>query len=180
MKPFHSENRVILFAVLSALLFFPTACGEDDKATDPTPDAAATVAVGDADVSQSVPTEREALKAFLESKGYAGFKAEPAPHASSGPHGKVRTFVNDVLASSLAANAASHPRGAASVKELYSGDTIVGWAVLVKTQADSARGAGYFWYELLNGKVVIEGNGKSACTGCHSGGTDYVLTSFGS
>jgi hypothetical protein len=129
-------------------------------------------------VAQTVPTELGALKTFLESKAYAAFKAEPAPHASTGPHGKVRTFVNDILSASLTANNTSHPQGAASVKELYSGDTIVGWAVLVKTQAETASGAGYFWYELLNGKVVIEGKGKSACTGCHSSGKDYVKTAI--
>lgn len=124
--------------------------------------------------AQIVPTDLGALKTFLESKGYAAFKSEPAAHASTGPHGKVRTFVNDLLAASLTANNAVHPINAASVKELYSADTIVGWAVLVKTQAESAGGAGYFWYELVNGKVVIEGNGKSACAGCHASGKDFV------
>lgn len=127
--------------------------------------------------SDLVPTDGVTLKKYLEDKMYAGFAAEPAVHAATGssPHGRVRTFLNPLLNDSLAATNAAHPIGSAAVKELYSGNNLVGWAVLVKT-GETDQGAGFFWYEVLNDSVVVEGQGGTGCTGCHSKGTDFVLT----
>lgn len=126
---------------------------------------------------EAAPTDDAGLLSFLEDGLYRRYPAEPAVHASTGPHGRVRTFLNDRLAQSLADEASSHPVGATSVKELFDGgDQLIGWAVLQKMAADSANGQGYFWYEYANGQKVISGNGLSACTGCHSAGRDYVRT----
>ncbi len=85
---------------------------------------------------------------------------------------------------SLAAGNASRPAGSSIVKEMYSADgsELVGWAVMVKTQADSAGGQGWFWYETTNTEdsrdVVGAGNGLPLCFGCHATGMDFVLTGY--
>lgn len=126
------------------------------------------------------PTNGAELVPWLEAGEYLEWAAESGVHPSSGPHfGGVRTFVNDVLLASLEAGAASHPEGAAAVKELYgAGGTVLGWSVEVKVQADSAGGDGWYWYEGYQGDVYADGTGAGICTGCHGGGTDYVLTPF--
>jgi hypothetical protein len=131
-----------------------------------------------------VPTSSAELFAWLQAGRYRGFAAESGVHPSAGPHGgSVRTFVNEALAASLAAGNASHPAGAAAVKELYASDrsTLTGWAVEVKLDDDSAGGAGWYWYEVFSttdGSRPIEGAGNSACTGCHAQGRDYVRIPF--
>jgi hypothetical protein len=110
---------------------------------------------------------------------YKRWPAESQIHPSAGPHGgNVRTFVNAALEQSLAEQAATHPQGAASVKELYGGgtDTRIGYAVMVKLAPDSAGGDGWYWYERLGATVYADGTGVGLCTGCHGGGADYVLT----
>ena len=140
-------------------------------------------------VASAVPTETSALFRFLKDGGYKEFPAkESAVHASRGPHAKfgwpVRVFLDSKMQGSLKAGNASHPAGAAIVKEMYDekGDRLVGWAVMVKTGADSAGGKGWFWYETLDtsdaSKFVANGNGVPGCFGCHSTGADFVLTSF--
>ena len=140
-------------------------------------------------VSSAVPTETAAMFRFLKAGGYKEFAAkESAVHASRGPHAKfgwpVRVFLDSKMDGSLQAGNDSHPAGAAIVKEMYNekGDRLMGWAVMVKTGADSAGGKGWFWYETTNTrnatKVVASGNGVPGCFGCHSVGADFVLTSF--
>ena len=59
------------------------------------------------------------------------------------------------------------------------GGTRLGWAVMVKVQADSAGGDGWYWYETFDGAVYADGTGEGLCTGCHSGGgTDFFLSPF--
>jgi hypothetical protein len=126
-----------------------------------------------------VPSEPQALLTYLRSGEYKSFAAESGPHASTGPHGgRVLTYVNDILADSLDAENAEHPRCAASVKELFLGkDEVSGWAVLVKNQERSDRGKGYYWYEILSTqsgrRADYEGQGIDICVGCHSAGLDY-------
>ncbi|MCY1068675.1 hypothetical protein OV090_28305 [Nannocystis sp. RBIL2] len=120
----------------------------------------------------------EQLEAWLAAGVYESWPAESQLHASAGPHGgNVRTFVNPALAESLAASG-THPQGAASVKELYGDgtDEIVGYAVMVKLAPDSAGGDGWYWYERLDTTVYADDIGVNLCTGCHGGGSDYVLT----
>lgn len=132
----------------------------------------------------AVPTTRDELFAYLQGGGYRGFARESAVHASAGPHGgSVLTFINGALERSLAAGNAAHPKGAAAVKELYGADrtTLTGWAVEVKTEADSAGGQGWYWYEVFSttdGSRPIEGFGNPVCTGCHAEGRDYVRIPF--
>ncbi|HEX6244123.1 MAG TPA: hypothetical protein VFZ61_24575, partial [Polyangiales bacterium] len=125
-----------------------------------------------------VPSEAAALLRYLRAGEYKGFQRESAPHASSGPHGgRVLTYVNDLLADSLDAGAAQHPRCAASIKELFLGqDELSGWAVLVKTEDDTRHGNGYYWLEVIRTDATsadYQGHGLGACVGCHSTGRDY-------
>ena len=140
-------------------------------------------------VDSAVPTETAALFRFLKDGGYKEFPAkESAVHASRGPHAKfgwpVRVFLDSKMQGSLKAGNASHPAGAAIVKEMYNekGARLMGWAVMVKTGTESDGGKGWFWYETTNtsdaADVVASGNGVPGCFGCHSVGTDFVLTSF--
>ena len=91
--------------------------------------------------------------------------------------------MNDVLAASLEAGNGQHPRGSEVVKEMYMEDgTLEGWAVMVKTQDDSDGGQGWFWYEATStepgAEPFMSGNGIPLCFGCHSTGSDYVLTKW--
>ncbi|MDC0719679.1 hypothetical protein [Nannocystis bainbridge] len=152
-----------------------SATGDDPSAT--APDASTASTTGDTEVAP--PTDSaEALEAWLAGGAYRSWPSESQIHASSGPHGgNVRTFVNPALADSLAADT-EHLAGAASVKELYGSgtDAIVGYAVMVKLAPDSAEGDGWYWYERLDATVYADDTGVKLCTGCHAGGSDYVLT----
>ena len=138
-----------------------------------------------------VPTDTDALFAYLKEKGYESFSSrESGTHPSIGPHSvfgrPVRAFFSDELAASLEAGNASHPVGSSIVKEMYLDDgvTLEGWAVSVKTQDDSDGGNGWFWVEFLSttDPPVLAGdaagNGLPLCTGCHAAGRDFVLSSF--
>lgn len=148
----------------------------DDPTEGPDPDTGST-----GEQPQSLPpTSGAELVPWLAAGEYLEWAAESGVHPSSGPHfGGVRTFVNDVLYASLEAGAASHPVGAAAVKELYgAGGTVLGWSVEVKVAADSAGGDGWYWYEGYQDDVYADGTGEGICTGCHGGGNDYVLSPF--
>lgn len=121
-----------------------------------------------------------ALLDWLEGRGYFAWEGESGPHGSAGPHfGDVRTYLEPSLVDSLAAEEAAHPAGAAAVKELYGdGNTVLGWAVSIKRADDSDGGNGWYWLEVFDGSTFADGDGAGVCTGCHSGGTDFVLSPF--
>lgn len=143
---------------------------------------------GDAAKLSNIPTEQDALFAYLKSGSYKDFFAkESERHPSAGPHTAVgldvRVFLNDTLAKSLEAEADAHPEGAGVVKEMFSPDgSLRGWAVAVKTQADSKDGQGWYWYEVTSttdgSNPVAAGNGVGLCTGCHAAGQDFVLSAY--
>lgn len=138
---------------------------------------------GDTAGGGEVPSESAALFAYLQGADYKTFEAEAAVHASP-THGQVRVYVNSLLAGSLAAGDATHPAGSAAIKELYEDDltTLKGWAVSVKTQADSDGGNGWYWYEITSttdgSAPAVDGTGVSACTGCHAAGKDFFQTAY--
>lgn len=139
-------------------------------------------------VDSPVPTEDGALLEYLRSGAYKTFAAhETSTHPSRGPHAKVglpvQVYLDPRLDASLKAGRSSHPAGSAVVKEMYGADgELGGWAVMVKTQDDSAGGRGWFWYEVTStaagSKPVASGNGIPLCFGCHGSGKDYVLTKY--
>ncbi|MBA3547038.1 MAG: hypothetical protein H0T76_11185 [Nannocystis sp.] len=123
----------------------------------------------------------EALESWLAGGAYKQWAAESKVHASTGPHGgNVRTYVNAIALGSLAAQAAEHPQDAATVKELYgdSMDTLIGYAVALKTAPQSEGGATWYWYERINATVYGGGLDVPLCSGCHGDGADYILTPY--
>lgn len=141
--------------------------------------------------AQSVPTDPDTLFAFLQDGTYRSFSTqEAATHPSAGPHTSiglpVRVFMNDALATSLAAGNPKHPVGSSVVKELYEADgqLVRGWAVMVKTTDEAAGGENWFWYEVLSSSDPTKiaggkaGNGIRLCSSCHEDGTDHILTKF--
>ena len=129
--------------------------------------------------SCEVPTRSAELAAYISAETYTTFNAESAAHDSAGPHfGNVRTFINDVLFDSLETGNAEHPVCSASVKELYGDDDTLGGHTVAVKVANGSGGDAWYWYELYEGSDFADGTGVSLCTGCHSGGTDFVLTPF--
>jgi len=132
---------------------------------------------------ETPPTEGSALFDWLAAGNYKDWVQESEKHKSLGPHPQtVIAYLNTLLNDSLAADSSSHPEGAAAVKELFDGSgKLSGWAVSVKTQADSAAGQGWYWYEILgtnaDSRVVADGNGVPLCFGCHTPGKDFILIS---
>jgi cytochrome c553 len=95
----------------------------------------------------------------------------------------VLTYLDPALEASLKAAGATHPEGAAAVLELYGKRGAVhGWAVSVKTQADSAGGKGWYWYEVLStedgSRTLAAEAGAAACVECHGQGRDFVMTAY--
>lgn len=136
-------------------------------------------------VDPTAPTTAAALQPWLIDGRYRAWAREAARHPSSGPHAEaVITYLSPSLEDSLRRRAKVHPRGAAAVKELFVEDVHVGWAVGVKTAADSAEGRSWYWYEVLSrapdARAPYQGLGVEICRDCHteSGGVDQVLTDF--
>jgi hypothetical protein len=135
-------------------------------------------------IDAQVPTNAAELQQWLATGGYKVWAHESKQHPSDGPHAEtVVTFISPSLAQSLAAKAKVHPRGAASVKELYKDGKHMGWAVSVKTADDSASGQNWYWYEVFStapsAKAPYQGVGVRLCRDCHDeGGSDQVLISY--
>ncbi|MBL9043365.1 MAG: hypothetical protein JNM83_17260 [Myxococcales bacterium] len=107
-----------------ALLLLGAACSDNPAVEMPSSDAGtsdlAMTAVSDGGTDNSA----AGLTAFVKAGSYKSWKAEPAIHASTGPHGgNVRTYVNSLLYASLKAGNVSHPKGSIVVKELYGSGT---------------------------------------------------------
>ena len=166
---------------MRALLVLPllAACDPDTGSLAECTPAAAPVALDTVD--DAVPPVVDAeLQAWLAARSYTDFLPESGAHDSAGPHGdRVRTFLNRRLAGSLADCADSHPVGAAAVKELFDGDVVDGWAVMVKTQPGPGADA-WYWYEVFStapdADAPYSGQAHETCTGCHDGGLDAVRT----
>lgn len=165
-----------------------TASPQDTAQTDTTPPndtaaddttASTDTAAGDTTTSTPTPTNRAELEPFLTAQDYLAWTPEPTgQHESAGPHfGQVRVFINPTLAASLADGNTTHPQGSAAVKELYgSSSTPLGFSYWVKLDPDSADGANLYWYEVYNDTEYADAQGSSLCTGCHSGGNDFLLS----
>lgn len=179
--PIHRHlNQSILLLALVGLV----ACGSDEPGlgSDASTSDASPTAQADANGAfEAVPSNADALFAYLQARSYEGFAAEPAVHASAGPHGQVRSFFNASLAASLTAGDSAHAVGAATVKELHSNQGLEGWAVMVKT-GDGASASDWYFYEVFSttdsSEIAADGNGVALCANCHGGGTDFILTEF--
>jgi len=191
----------------SATVMILGACGSDDDNNNSPPqnnDAGTPNNPSDSGgptdpgTAQRPPQGAVNVEAWLKAGSYKSWHSESAIHESRSPspHGFNRIYSNDLI-SANATGTQNWPQGAAAVKELYtstSDTTPVGYAVYLKTQADSADGANWYWYERVpNTGVVADGLGnagtaKSICVGCHGaagadgahtptpGGRDQVYT----
>jgi hypothetical protein len=175
------SSRWVVFC--AALVPLAGACAADDEAA---------ASSGD---DQAPPQTGKALESWLEQGAYKKWQCESEVHESRSPspHSFNRICSNDVIASNVNSTK-DWPKGAAAVKELYANADDKepgGYAVYVKTAADSAGGANWYWYERLplesapagldNGVVADgmgdEGAAKSICVGCHvAAGTDDAHT----
>lgn len=115
------------------------------------------------------------MAAWLEGGDHKGWRCEDAPSVKTGGdpaihvHGSNRVCVNDAIANGAPPFAA----GAASVKEVYSGGSISKLYAMVKVQADSDRGEGWYWFEQTPGGSPSASLGRAGCVGCHAAaGTD--------
>ncbi|MEZ5659636.1 MAG: hypothetical protein R3E83_14215 [Burkholderiaceae bacterium] len=130
---------------------------------------------------ETPPVDPAPLLAWLQAGNYKAWPHESAPHRSLGPHpAQVIAYLNPTLDASMASASQTHPQGSAAVKELFdSSGKLSGWAVSVKTAANSDSGKGWFWYEILgttsSARVVASANGVPLCFGCHTPGRDFVL-----
>ncbi len=149
-----------------------------------TPSAGAGGDSGGASASQTPPTSGPAVETWLQGGAYKSWHCEAASHParSPSPHGINRICSND-LASSFSGTG-ERPEGTAAVKELYddAGMNVVGYAVYSKTQATSAGGSNWYWYERVPTSsavphdaqgVVADGLGASGtpmtiCVACHA------------
>jgi len=139
-------------------------------------------------VESAVPTLEGELFDYLRSGEYKSFAArESTKHPSRGPHTKyglpVQVYMDPLMDASLREGRDTHPAGASIVKEMFSADgDLEGWAVMVKTQEESAGGKGWFWYEVTSTAAgtepIASGNGVPLCFGCHGTGNDFVLTNY--
>jgi hypothetical protein len=141
---------------------------------------------GDTDCVAGLPCQGDAqtpatgkiadIDAWLARGDYKQWSCESAPHAARGSsaHDKNRICSNDKLKNSTTGN---FPIGAANVKELYDGDRVAGYAVMVKVTTNSDGASWYYYEKLPSGSVPANGPDDGSCTGCHSGAPrDYVFT----
>lgn len=127
------------------------------------------------DVAELPPLGRDPLVAWLADGHYLSWACEPEPHPARPPgaHGANRICSNAALSGSADG---TYPIGAASVKELFSGGSITGFAVGRKVTAGSDA-ASWYWYEAYGTNVVADGVGAGLCASCHDGAPrDNVFT----
>jgi hypothetical protein len=170
------------------------ACGSDTAGTGGSSSTSATSATstGSGMITSDAQTPPQggvaAMKSWLATGDYKKWHCEAAEHASKtpSPHDVNRICSNTKLAATATGN---FPAGSAAVKELWDkvGGAIIGYAVYVKTEADSAAGTNWYWYEdnpTLNpaGGVVADGfgtsgNPKDVCVSCHvKAGSGFAAT----
>jgi hypothetical protein len=137
-----------------------------------------------AGTAQTPPMGESNLVTWLATGQYKQWHCEPAVHASRGPSVHTpfdRVCSNDVLSAAVASATSPWPNGAAEVKEIYmainDATPTGGYAVSLKTSADSAGGANWYFYERFDGTLYSDGMGTPLCVGCHSAaGSDAAHT----
>lgn len=110
------------------------------------------------------------LEQWIMTGVYKNWACEAAkhPNRAPSPHGENRICSNPLLSASASG---AYPVGAASVKELYAGNAISGYALGVKIKAGEGQDT-WYWYERIGGAVVADGIGNPTCEGCHSHAAD--------
>ena len=129
-----------------------------------------------------IPLSSDKLFDFLQKKKYKDWEHEATIQESRGPHDDGVTYVNPTLREALQGRLGVMPLGAAAVMEMYEEGSHYGWAVSIKTQADSADGNNWYWYEVLStadrSRLAAAGMGVPLCKSCHRLGRDFVLVKY--
>jgi hypothetical protein len=116
------------------------------------------------------PLDVHGLTEILRQRSYAGWRAELAPHPSSGPHGRVRVFFNDAMVAS--AGRGFHPDGSIAVKEIYgAGGEVRMQAIMRKS------GGAWDWLEGSGPDYASAATFRgqdNLCARCHVSGDDYL------
>jgi hypothetical protein len=175
------SRAVLVFSAMAATIL---GCGSTNSSTTGTNEGGAPEA---GNSSQTPPMGASAIQSWLASGAYKSWHCETASHTarSPSPHNVDRVCSNDAIANN-ATGTGPWPAGAAAVKELYANATDTtpgGYAVYLKTQADSANGANWYYYGALTaGGAPVDGMGNdslimSECTSCHlAAGSDAAHT----
>ena len=141
-------------------------------------DSASTAAdLGD---EQTPPRGQSRIEPWIAQGFYRNWKCEPASHPARPPgaHGPNRVCSNDLLS---AAGPVEFPVGSSSVKEIYSEQNVVGYAISRHTSPGTS-GNTWYWYERVGTGGATDAQGAGVCTGCHSlagparSGHDFVYT----
>jgi hypothetical protein len=164
--------RVAPLGLLAPLaLLGPLGCAEPAA---PTPPDAASEPPAEVD-PQVPPQGAAALSAWLATGAYRAWACEPAPHAARPPgaHGMNRICSNAALSATASG---AFPVGAATVKELYSGGQVTGYAVGRKLAA-AGGAASWYWYERIGASTVADGVAVRLCSDCHAtAAQDFIFT----
>lgn len=112
------------------------------------------------DDPQLPPRGDAAIGPWLEAGYYLDWACEPERHGAGprGAHRDNRICTNAVLA---AAEGGPFPVGSVSVKELYDGSSIRGFAVGRKLDE------GWYWYERDGSTLYADSTGAGLCADCH-------------
>src|SRR5262249_15230198 len=157
-------SRTLLAVALSSV---GLAAGCSNIAPSLPSDVPATVA--------GVPTERVALSQWLGRGAIRSWTgdgaARPPPPVS--PPGWVRVFFNPNIEDSLRRDIVPRPVGSVLVKEVYSGGSVDGHAVMLKVRA-GASGDDWLFYEAFGNSTSTYNLGAGGCTVCHVRGRDFV------
>ncbi|MBX2813892.1 MAG: hypothetical protein KTR25_18895 [Myxococcales bacterium] len=121
-------------------------------------------------LSDEVPPQGEqAIDEWLATEAYLDWACELEPNTTrEGVHGVNLVCSNNAVANNTEGDD-PWPIGAAAVKELYDSDglDIIGYAVSIKTEMDSAGGSNWYWYEKIDGNLIVDGLDERLCADCH-------------
>jgi len=177
-------NSLAVLAASSMLMGLALGCSSSSNSSD---GGGGGGGGGHASNPQTPPIGAAAIAPWLQQGLYKSWHCETAAHTarSPSPHSVDRVCSNDVIANN-ATSTGPWPAGAAAVKELYAQTTDTspsGWAVYLKTGADSANGANWYYYGALTaGGSNVDGMGADStvmamCTSCHlAAGSDAAHT----
>ncbi|HVR63831.1 MAG TPA: hypothetical protein VMU50_18145 [Polyangia bacterium] len=182
-------NSLVVLAAGSMLMGLGLGCSSSSSSSSNSSDGGGGGGGGDAGSgnAQTPPIGAAAIAPWLQQGLYKTWHCETAAHTARppSPHNVDRVCSNDVIANN-ATSTAPWPAGAAAVKELYAQTTDTtpsGWAVYLKTAADSANGANWYYYGALTaGGANVDGMGSDpivmpTCTSCHlAAGSDAAHT----
>lgn len=147
-------------------------CGVEPDGMEPPPPGGPQIT----DDPELPPEGHAPLQTWIAAGHYLGWacEAEAHPARPPGAHGSNRICSNAAL--SAATEDAPYPVGAASVKELYSGGDVIGFAVARKVTGGST-GSAWYWYENFGASIVADSRGAGLCAGCHDDAPrDFVFT----